>query len=282
MIVMFLWSVTCHFSCGGSSQSGPGGAADSLAVGPVGWVKVLVADTSVPLNELSIVQSYRVRIEGADFSTIEKEFPVGAGDVVMDGIPRGKNRTITVTATNKRGDLVRQAVATPVTIEGGKTVPVEMTLEGVPLLLNLSDGKSVFQGRLLFQVLVNEEAPVEIRDEFLDAATPEENVLPDLATGATEKWPAENGVAQLYPGSLKVGKHHFTIENTQNHQVTTVDLLVLDGTGRRGATFFSGGGLQEEGGLILPSRVGQTFARPTTAGEYHGELWANILEALWK
>jgi len=267
-VFLVMWML----GCGGASH-------DSLPSVDGGGLKMIVSSSKTSSHELAEIKKYKVVIAGEGLSPIEKEI-VSGESAVINGIPRGNKRTITVTGLNKDDTAVQEGIAENISISGGKTTPVEMPLEGIPLFLNLADGTSMRDNLLLFDVLSNSDDSFQITDETLETGIKSVSVLKDVVLGESALQPDDQGVIRFYPGTLSPGLHRFTVENLRTNKKTTVEVQLFD---RRisGAPLLSSGSIKEEEGAWVPKRLGQPFVRTTKEGT-HGELLSSMMEVLWK
>ncbi|MBZ4399490.1 hypothetical protein VZQ01_42970 [Myxococcus faecalis] len=101
--------------CGSGSQSGA--------------VQLVIGDQEAAATEASVVR-IQVVVSGADFADIQQDL-VKTGSVwggTIAGIPAGTDRTLTVSAFAANNGLEYQGQATGVTIVGGETALVAVTL----------------------------------------------------------------------------------------------------------------------------------------------------------
>jgi formylglycine-generating enzyme required for sulfatase activity len=77
------------------------------------------------------VTTIRGIVSGADMSDCQKDFDVSLRSGVIDNIPAGSNRTVTMQGLDSAGSILYQGVATSITIAAGQTTDagtIEMTL----------------------------------------------------------------------------------------------------------------------------------------------------------
>ena len=66
------------------------------------------------------VVTIRAIISASDMANIEEDFPVAAGEGVIDNVPIGTNRILTMQGLNSTGAAIYQGVATSITVAAGE------------------------------------------------------------------------------------------------------------------------------------------------------------------
>lgn len=198
-----------------------------------------------PNTEHGRIETYSVKIEGPGIpEVIAQEFPGDVTEGVIENVPVGENRVVSVTATNPNGVIIR-AGETPGVQVGGDITPVSVALEAVPIFTNLADDNVVPNTRLVIKVFSDPADPVIIEDEFLgDAVQPQGNaatVLVDISTNQQELYPDPSGNAKLTPTRLVAGRHSLTAKSALTGRLSSVLVRLTDGTKLKAAPLFSGG-----------------------------------------
>lgn len=257
MCLLFLvFDVWFLASCGGEVES-PQGITFSESQGNLGYVHLNVS------NAVGAINQYRLKISGEGLSPIEQTFSSQAAGVVMNGIPAGANRTIQIQALNVQGQVLREGIVENIFIEAGKQQTLEISLQAVPLLLNLKEGTALSNQRLYFRILTDPNHRVGVEG------------LSDVVTGEGEVAAKENGELRFYPGVLAAGDHTFHIFDKDSGKSVALSLHLWEGQDVFAAPLVSAS-------TTFPSRLGQALATESFAENFCGELFPNIAEALWR
>lgn len=232
-------------ACGGG---GPQGIQFSETAGEAGYVQLNVS------NAVGSISQFRIQIEGDDFETIRETLSASAAGVQIQGIPQGEGRTIRLWALNAAGQTLREGIADNVAIRGGQTQSLDISLEAVPVVLNLSDGGQQSNRRLYFEILTDPNHRVGVAGHR------------DVASGEAEKTSGRDGLLRFYPGVLSAGEHVFEIVDYNTGKTTSLKLNLWEGLNIEAAPLVAAG-------LTNASRLGQTLV-----GENY---FPNIVEALW-
>jgi len=196
-----------------------------------GAIQLTVFDSKNPnLSKTVQVSKYKVVLDGEGLTPLEQTFSQDAGGVVIAGIPVGQNRRIQVSALNEQGKILREGVADHIFVEGGKITDVPVSLQAIPVVLNVSDNDHLSNRRLYFQIF---------SDPKHNVAVSEGNPLPDILTSLNQLPTDEQGIAKLYPGSLAPGEHHFVIQDMTTGKSSSLTLNLWDGNKIKGAPLFS-------------------------------------------
>ena len=185
--VLALLGLLVLIGCGGEGSVPVGGQTDS------GGLSLIVksVDRLVPRGELGTISEYRVVVSGPGLNPPrEASFSGDAKDAVMEGVPAGKDRTVTVEAFNLRDQMIWKGETGNLIIQSGSTTRAAIDLESIPVFANLTDGGRIENTRLVVRTFSSAAEAVVITDgdsagkSFLsDAATAVEEILPDVTTG---------------------------------------------------------------------------------------------------
>lgn len=214
--------------CGGDASLGdrPGGGGGMLTLRLDG------AKAFDPSIAAARIEGWGVRIEGEGIEdAIVALFPGDAAEGVIEDVPEGRGRRISVEAFNVNGAVVRAGEAAGVAVEGMTDVAIQ--LESVPVFVNVADGGAVDNTRLVLRLLSDPAHMVAVEDSggrpVADADTNADIVSLDAATG----------LGRLAPRLLPPGPHTFVARDLANGRTARVDVNLLDGTKRRGAPLAS-------------------------------------------
>lgn len=197
----------------------------------------------------SRVEKFVVTVSGNGIEEpLVAEFPGDAAEGIIEGVPAGEDRAVEVEAINEDDWTLRAGEEEGVKINGGSTSDVDITLEAVPVFINLAPESVVENTRLIFNVYSEESHPVVIEDLF--------NAQSDLVINPSTSVPELDldqvtGLGLLAPRVRPVGHHEFTVRNTTNGRSNTAKVRILDGTMRRAAPFVVGSDLGS-----FPARAG--------------------------
>lgn len=250
--------------CGGESSSLPG-ISFSQNKGEAGYLQLNITDAKgKSLGQKTEIETYKAVVEGEGLQSKEEILPVGLSGVVIDGIPAGKNRKISIQALNIFGEVVREGIAEGVSIEKGKRIALDIALQSVPLSLNLKAEDFLSNQRLYFHLFSDPGHVLSVRKEDL---------LQDVVGGKAFVVANSKGEAKFYPGPLPAGDYHFTLIDQTNRRARTVTIHLWDGTKVKAAPFFTAS--------TSASRLGQGIARRSHFNGNGGEFFPNVREALW-
>jgi hypothetical protein len=170
------------------------------------------------------VDSYRVLISGDGLEPIELFLPGNFAAGNIDKIPKGDNRTLLVEALNASGQVICRRQMTGISIEGGKSTPIIVTLLSVPFVTNLSNGNIVTQTRLVFKGYGEPAGAIEILDLFNGSET----VLTDLETSSDLISPSTSDAGFVFkPAILPLGIHLFTVRDAGTGESSQVSVTLV-------------------------------------------------------
>jgi hypothetical protein len=252
-------SVLCLylFACG---QGGPAVSLQGgCPGGECGKVKLYV-DGSKSFNpsiDHGRIEAYRVAISGPGIEgELTAVFPGDADSGLIEDVPAGEERVISVSAINPNATSIREGETEGVSVSGGEIADVEITMESVPIFTNIADGSVVENTRLIFHVFSDPSEPVAVEDVsaskadmLVDAPTSSENVSFDVDTG----------LGTLAPAVLMPGEHSFKVRNLQTGRSSSARVRLLDGSMRKGAPLFSASDVTA--GILSCTRVGDPWSR---------------------
>lgn len=252
----YLFIIILLCSCGGEVE-GPQGITFSESQGALGYIHLNIS------NAVGAIHQYRMKISGEGLDPIEQTFSPQAAGVVIQGIPAGAKRIIQIQALNAQGVLLREGGLENIFIEAGKQQELEISLQAVPVLLNLKAGSTLSNQRLYFRILTDPNHRVGVEG------------LSDVRSGALEVVAKENGELRFYPGVLAAGDHTFNIFDKDSGRSTTLSLHLWEGQDVFAAPLFTTSSTAK-------ARLGQPLVAESYAGNFGGELFPNIAEVLWK
>lgn len=209
-----------------------GGAGGSLAVSIRG---VEGFNPSIAAGKIAL---YRVRIEGPGIAApIEASFPADAAGGVIDGVPVGGGREVSVTAENINDVAIRAGEASGVEVGDGPN-EVDVVLQAVPIFTNLADGAAVDNTRLVFRVLADPAHPtiVENRTAGADAA----GAASGFSAGVSLD--AATGLGMFTPSLMPPGERIFAVRDAVTGRESIVRVMLLDGAKRRAAPLMAAAG----------------------------------------
>ncbi len=197
------------------------------ALAPAG----LVAE-ELPLRQQ--VKKFRVYVTGSGISVpiLLEATPDGAGISLKD-IPEGDQRTLLVEALNNENMVVRRKEIKNITIDKQKLEPITVSLNTVPIFLNLRNGNRVIVTRLMMQGSGEPNHQIEVQDASFNQSL----VLKDNQTGL-EFAEAKLSLGQFnfLPPELALGRHTFILRDLTNGESSQVTVRLappgsLPGTG---------------------------------------------------
>lgn len=217
-------------ACGGGGMGGSGGMLQ---------VVVKNAQSFNPNIEHGRVVAYQVTVTGEGIDTpIIAEFSGDAVEGVIDGIPAGDDRQVTVKAINPNNLTIKEGEKQDVSIAGGKVTETEIDLQSVPIFTNVADGNTIENTRLVFRIFSEPETSVVV--EEIRADTPSQMV--DAKTSKAEvNLDVSSGLGLMAPQLQPPGLHTYKVSDALTGRYSDVTINVVDGTKRRGAPFFAAG-----------------------------------------
>lgn len=240
-IKFFSWTVVIGamfflLHCGGEGASQGSSPRDG------GNLHVVVKNsTSQATEPYARIAAYRVVVTGEGMATpIEALFSGESETGVIEGVPVGGNRLLTVEAVNNLDQTIRAGDSEPFEVEGGKTATVPVELESVPIFVNVSPGSRIENTRLVLKAFSDPNTPLE----FFEGGEGDASLMSEVFSDETR------GIADYAPTLLPAGEHTFTVRHSVNGRWSRVSLDLLDGTRRRAAPLFSTG-------LTTPSERGK-------------------------
>lgn len=253
ILLLGLWILQ---GCGaGESPDGP--LSFSISKGDVGYVQLNVENAKKPsILESVQIEKYKILIEGEDLAPIEYLVDKDAEGIVIQGIPKGKNRQIHVLALSSVGKVIREGLVKDITIEGGKVLEISIRLEPTPYLLNFAEEDATSNMRLHFKILTDPNHTIVVD---------EKEQLTDVVTGQKEIRANEKGIAKFYPGIFSEGTYHFTFKDLNSNKSSNAVIHLWDGSGIKPAPLFASS-------KARPDRLGQVVS---------GEFFPNIAKILW-
>jgi len=93
----------------------------------------LGAEFSAPLSHPPSVLTISASISGLDMATISRNFNASAGSGVIDNVPVGTNRTLTLVGYNSGGTAIYQGITSSITVVAGN--PAQVTVQMNPALI---------------------------------------------------------------------------------------------------------------------------------------------------
>jgi len=227
-LISFLFLFLFLISCGGGG--GPTEISFSENAGDVGYIQLNVSGSeSVIASEVAQIEQYKIVFSGDDFETKEQLLTSDAAGVTIQGIPIGTGRRVEIFALNSKEQVVRKGVLENIDISGGPN-RFDITLQSIPVVLNVADGDFLSNRRLSFKVFSDPGHAVAVETE---------QPLSDILTSLNYAPTNEEGLARFYPGVLAPGAHTFTIQDLETGFTTTLSLTLWDGSQILGAPLFA-------------------------------------------
>lgn len=199
-------------SCGNGTEEA---VSFSETEGEPGYVHLNITNAKdLSPSEVGTITSYKIRLEGDDFAPIEQIISNDASGVVIQGIPIGTNRHISVWALNRDGQILREGLLNNVTISTGK-IELSIPLLSVPMVLNLEEGSAVSNQDLFFDLLTDPGHYLTVKTTM-----PLGEVVAD-----------PQGFASFYPDILPAGYYQFTIVDEDSGKSRLLSLRLYEGEG---------------------------------------------------
>lgn len=188
----------------------------------------------------STLHSFEVTIEGEDMeASFRKNLGADAKGMVLENLPLGRGRSLTVRGLNADGELLRLGKIESLKLDSTAGESVALKLNAVPLVLNLRNESQISNRRLFFRLFADpgERLSVRLNGDVLG-----------------ERVADSRGIASFYHPDLPPGRYSFTIHNLENDLTTQLDLSVWDGAQTLGAP------LSAASDLRTVSSFGQPFS----------------------
>lgn len=215
------------------SACGSGSNTDSSVLA----IKINSAGPFNPNIEHGRVDKYRVIVSGEGIDApIVAEFSGDSEEGVIEDVPTGSGRTVTIEAENGNKKIIFAGETGDVEIEGGLN-EVEVNLDSVPIIANATDGMTVESTRLAFKILSDPQNAVFVEDVYQSAASTLTNVSTnsDQVASDDSTWLANFSVAKVLEGI-----HEFQVTDSVTGRSSRVKLYVVDGDKRRPAPLVAG------------------------------------------
>lgn len=219
-------------------------------------VKIVNATGFNTKAEHGRIERYKVKIEGPGIEEpIIAEFAGDAQEGIIDGIPAGDDRMVSVEAINPNDTIIRAGEAFDISTGSGVT-EVNVSLEAVPIFTNITDKSAIENTRLIFRLFSDPKDPVAVEEMSGESAI----VLADAATSAPEvTLDASTGLGKMAPPALPPGEHTFRVKDITTGRATEVTINLLDGTKRRPAPLVTAGSAAARMGDICARRSYSRF-----------------------
>jgi stage V sporulation protein SpoVS len=232
--ILIVTSLIFAVGCGGGGLNKGGGILQ---------VVVKNAQSFNPNIEHGRIVAYQVMVTGEGIDTpITAEFSGDAVEGVIDGIPVGEERQVSVKAINPNSLTIKEGEKQNISIAGGKVTETEIDLQSVPIFTNIANGNTIENTRLVFRIFADpqssvavEEIGTEISSQIVDTKTSKTEVNLDISSGLGELAP------QLQPP----GVHTYKVSDVLTGRYSEITVNLVDGTKRRGAPFFAGGSVTD-------------------------------------
>lgn len=264
-ISLFLFAFCLVLAGCGGGASTPG-ISFSQNKGDAGYLQLNVSGSrGKSFSERTRIDAYKVILEGEGLARKEETLPGGSKGLLIDGIPAGPHRTITIQGLNVFGEVLREGSLAGLNVEKGKRIQADVVLQAIPLSLNFKEEDHWSNQRLYFHLFSDPGHLLSVKGEefFQDVAAKTDRLHTSL-----------QGEAKFYPGPLPAGNYRFEVLDRTNGRSRVHTLHLWDGTKRKGAPLFSAG--------LGVSRLGQPLARPGGTDTEGGEFFPNIRDVLWK
>ena len=233
IIILFFTAVIAACSSEGAKLDSSGNSANLLAI------KVVGAKSFNPNIAHGQIEKYTVTVEGEGIETpIVAEFDGTASEGVIDGVPAGGDRKITVEAINPNKSVIRAGETVGVSVGGGLT-EVSVEMQSVPIFANLADGASIENTRLTFELFSDPSHKVSVEEAGISANSNEINL------------DATTGMGEVRPPLISQGEHEFVVRDLETNRSSKIKLKVSDGVKRTPAPFVAGAVSSEKTGGAL-------------------------------
>jgi hypothetical protein len=248
--VILIFVVMGVAGCGGGTRVELAGSAN-CDEDSCGTLKLMVkgAQPSSLTSTHAQLKTFRVAVSGPGIEgELVGEFSADAAEGLIEGVPAGDDRQVEVSAININSQTIREGEAEDISVKGGATSDVDVTLEAVPIFVNLKDGSTVENTRLVFHVFSDSQGQAVIEDETAAGS----EVLVSASTSLPDvSFDVSTGLGRFAPALIQPDDHKFTVRDASTGRSSAVSIYLLDGSKRKPAPLFSG------------SEVGSTASGPS-------------------
>lgn len=218
---------------------GSGGTQAALPTSGRGALAITISSAKSfnPRAEHGRIERYSVIIEGEGISEpIVAEFSGDATEGVVEGVPTGEGREISVEAINPNGAVILAGEAVGVGV-GEDVTEVGIGLEAVPIFTNISNGANIDNTRLVFRLFSDPARPLVVEEVVENSAS----VLADASTNLSEiELNEATGLGSLSPPLIAPGTRTFKVSDLITGRESEVTVRLLDGARRKPAPLLSG------------------------------------------
>lgn len=238
--------------CGGGNKATPElSISETAGSSENGGVALNIILPPEPYHSAkTTIDSFKVFVEG-DGMDVPYETNLGADakGLLLENLPLGKGRTLTVKAFNKNGELLRTGKIDNFVLENKTGDSFDLKLEAFPLVLNFNEGATISNRRLFLRLYADpqQKLQVEYNGEILGSAVTN-----------------EKGITSVYRPGLPAGDYQLTVRNLENDLTSALNLKIWEGSQMQGAPLGAGSTLR---GI---SSFGHNFSTVATSSEV---LW---------
>lgn len=222
-------------------------------------VNVYDAKTFNPNIDHGVIAKYEVTVEADDIDVpIKLVLEADAEGAVIEGVPAGSDRKVTIRAYNQNGMNIRMGESDGVEVVGGEVSDSEIEMNAVPIFTNVKNGSIIPNTRLKMQIFADPKNKLVLQSQYDESDNDTLfNISPEYRN---ESVIYNNDLFNYSPQILIPGKYEFQINDPETGYGSSVNITITDGEHARGAKLYSGGIVFTEDDNLKLSRIGYGYA----------------------
>lgn len=199
------------------------------------------------------VELYRIEIDADGLENpITAQFPGDATEGVIEGVPCGGGRRVSVEAVNPNDSVILAGESEGIEI-GEDVTEVNVKLEAVPIFTNIANGSQIENTRLVFRMFSDPSHALVVEEVGSDSALP----IVDADTNLNEvRLDSSTGLGRLSPQLVEPGTHTFKVSDVDTGRSSQVSVLLLNGNARRPAPLAAAGRMAASAASVFGASIG--------------------------